>query len=303
MRLRAYLLMTFVVAVWGTTFVVVKAALGDASPALFNLVRMCFAFAILAITYHGSLRGLGKRELFLGAIVGFCLALGYQFQTIGLVRTTPSKSAFITGMVVVLVPFLSALPGLHPPGAHRPRWNAWFGAILAFCGIVLLTTTAANGYLLPEHDSIHLGDLLTFGCAVGFALHCIALGRISPQIGFRPLAVLQVGFSALFMAASLPFIEQPHFHTTPRLLIALAISAVFATALAFSVQSWAQAILPPTHTALLLTLEPIFALITSYLLVGERFGGRQFTGALLILAGISLTELIAQPHLPTAHEA
>jgi drug/metabolite transporter (DMT)-like permease len=148
-----------------------------------------------------------------------------------------------------------------------------------------------------------VGDVLTFGCAIGFALHCIALSHVSPRIGYRPLAVMQVGFCALFMALSLPLIEHPHIQWTPRLLIALGIAAVLATAAAFSIQTWAQSVLPPTHTALIMTMEPVFAWITSFLLMGERLGARPASGALLILAGIAITELVPQAHVPTAHEA
>ena len=90
---------------------------------------------------------------------------------------------------------------------------------------------------------------------------------------------------------------------TPGLLAALAIAAVLATAAAFSIQSWAQSVLPSTHTALILTLEPVFAWITSFLVMGERLGVRPACGAVLILVGIALTELVPQPHVPTAHEA
>ncbi len=314
MKLRAYLLMLFVVAVWGSTFVLIKGALADATPAAFNLVRMTLAFAVLAAAYHRSWHGIRGWQIASGALVGLCLAVGYQFQTTGLARTTPSKSAFITGLVVVLVPLFSSIPGLHPPGARRPRWNAFAGAALAFAGIILLTAPAGAAHgpssalgsaasLLPDLSFINTGDLLTLGCAIGFAFHCIALSHISPRIGFRQLALLQVGFCAVFMALSLPFIEHPQIAWTPRLAIALAIAAVLATAAAFSIQSWAQSVLPPTHTALLLTLEPVFAWITSFALMGERLGLRPASGALLILAGIALTELAPQPHVPTAHEA
>jgi drug/metabolite transporter (DMT)-like permease len=311
MKLRAYLLMTFVVAVWGSTFVVIKGALADSTPAAFNLARMSLAFLILAVAYHRSWRGIRRRQLAAGALVGLCLAAGYQFQTIGLVRTTPSKSAFITGLVVVLVPLLSSIPGLRPPGARPPRWNAFLGAALAFTGILLLTAppaAAAPGAFsassfLPDLSSMNGGDVLTFGCAIAFAFHCIALGHASPRIQFQPLALLQVGFCAVFMALSLPLIERPHIEWTPRLILALAIAAVLATAAAFSIQSWAQSILPTTHTALILTLEPVFAWITSFVFTGERLGLVPACGALLILSGIALTELVPQPHVPTAHEA
>jgi drug/metabolite transporter (DMT)-like permease len=307
--------MLFVVAVWGSTFVLVKGALVDASPAAFNLARMTLAFLVLAVAYHRYLRDIRRSQLIAGATVGLCLAVGYQFQTTGLARTTPSKSAFITGLVVVLVPLFSSIPGLRPPGARTPRWNAFLGAALAFVGILLLTAPAlphadaqpsalgAIASLMPDLSSINLGDELTLGCAIGFAFHCIALSHVSPRIAFQPLALLQVGFCATFMALSLPLIEHPHIVWTPRLAIALSIAAVLATAAAFSIQSWAQSVLPPTHTALLLTMEPVFAWITSFLITGERLGVRPACGALLILAGIALTELVPQPHVPTAHEA
>ncbi|MFP5235494.1 MAG: DMT family transporter [Acidobacteriota bacterium] len=302
MKLRAYLLMLFVVAVWGSTFVLIKDALHDATPAAFNLVRMTLAFAVLAVAYHRAWRGLRIWHITSGALVGLCLAAGYQFQTIGLARTTPSKSAFITGLVVVLVPLLSSLPGLRPPGARSPRWNTFTGAALGFIGIVLLTAPPSGASLLPDFSSINIGDLLTLGCAVGFAFHCLVLSHVSPKIGFQPLALLQVGWCAVFMAVSLPFLEHPHMTWSPRLILALAIAAVLATAAAFSIQTWAQSILPPTHTALILTLEPVFAWITSYVALGERLGLRATAGALLILTGIALAELVPQPHMATAHE-
>ena len=307
MKLRAYLLMLFTVAVWGTTFVLIKDALSDATPLAFNLVRMALAFLVLSVAYRRHWREVSRGQLIAGAVVGFFLAMGYQFQTAGLVKTTPSKSAFITGLVVVLVPLFSIVPKLRPPGAKPPRWNAFLGALLAFTGILLLTIPATSAGLMPDFTSVNIGDLLTFGCAIGFAFHCLALGHASPRIRFQPLALLQVGFCALFMGLSMPLAslwgEHPHMHLTLRLCIALAVAAVLATAAAFSIQSWAQSILPATHTALMMTLEPVFAWITSFLVMGERLGLRPASGAILILAGIALTELVPQPHMPTAHEA
>ena len=308
MKVRAYTLMVLVVAVWGSTFVLIKGALAHATPAAFNLIRMTLAFAVMAVGYHRYWRGIRRWQVLSGALDGICLATGYQFQTLGLARTTPSKSAFITGLMVVLVPLLSAIPRLRPPGGHAPRWNAFAGVVLAFAGIILLTAPAgasASGLagFLPDLGSINAGDVLTFGCAVAFAFHCIALGHTSPRIGFQTLALLQVGFCALFMAVSLPFIERPRVDWTPGLMGALAIAAVLATAAAFSIQSWAQSVLPSTHTALILTLEPVFAWITSFLVTGERLGLIPACGAVLILAGIAITELVPQPHVPSPHEA
>jgi drug/metabolite transporter (DMT)-like permease len=302
--LRAHILLIAVVAIWGSTFVVVKSALTDVSPLLFNFLRMTLAFLCLALFYRRHFGRMNRRSLLAGAIVGFCLAMGYQFQTAGLRLTTPSKSAFVTGMIVVLVPMLSAIPALRVRGSRIPRWNAWLGALIAFAGLVLLTTPPGSAF---DFRSIGLGDLLTLACALGFSLHVLALARLSPRVPFEQLAILQVGFCAAFMAISLPLLEHPWmrpslFHPSARVLVALLVTAVLATAAAFTIQSWAQKYLPATHTALILALEPVFAWLTSFLFYGERLGRRGASGALLILAGIALTELLPMPIQPSSHE-
>lgn len=297
--LRAHLLLISVVFVWGATFVLIKDALQDISPLLFNFIRMTLAFACLALVYRSHWKHLTLRALASGAIVGFCLAMGYQFQTAGLRLTTPSKSAFITGLMVVLVPLLSALPFLRPKGVHAPRWNAYIGTLLAFAGIVLLTTPAHAGF---DFSSINAGDWLTLGCALGFALHVLALAHTTPHVPYTQLALLQIGFCAIFMAISGPLFEHPYVHWTPRVVIALLIAALLATATAFTVQTWAQQFLPATHTALILALEPVFAWLTSFVVLGERLSLRASAGALLILAGIGFTEFLPGRMQPTAHE-
>lgn len=297
--LRAHVLLIGVVAIWGATFVVVKGALADVSPLLFNLLRMILAFLCLAVFYRGHFGRMNRRSLLAGAAVGFCLAMGYQLQTAGLRLTTPSKSAFITGMVVVLVPLLCAIPWIRPAASRAPRWNAWVGALIAFSGIILLTIPAGAGL---DFRSIGIGDLLTFGCALGFSLHVLALAHLSPRFPFEQLAILQIGFCAVFMAASMPLLEHPWIQWSPRVVVALLVTAILATATAFTVQSWAQKLLPATHTALILALEPVFAWFTSFLFFGEHLGRRSASGALLILAGIALTEFFPMPVQPTSHE-
>ncbi|TCK73580.1 drug/metabolite transporter (DMT)-like permease [Acidipila rosea] len=297
--LRAHVLLLAVVVVWGSTFVLVKGALTDVSPLLFNLLRMTIAFVALAIFYRSHWRRMTRRAVISGAVVGACLAMGYQFQTAGLRMTTPSKSAFLTGLVVVLVPLLSAVPGLRPHGAHPPRWNAYLGALLAFDGIVLLTTPAGATF---DFRAMNRGDLLTLGCALGFALHVIALAHTSPRMDYEQLALLQIGFCTVYMAVSLHIFEHPYIHWTGRLLIALGIAALLATAAAFTIQSWAQQFLPATHTALILALEPVFAWLTSFAVMGERLNLRSSSGAIFILGGIALTEILPARIQPTAHE-
>lgn len=338
-NLLAHLLLLGVVLVWGATFPLVKAALADTTPLLFNLLRMTLAFAVLAAVNRSSLRQITPADLKLGATAGLFLGLGYQLQTSGLMHTSASRAAFITGLVVVLVPLLSAVPGvlhnhpqptqprttppvsastdklfadpsLHPrhsasvsppspalqpnsaPGtgsALRPTLDTYTGALLAFSGLVLLTTPPGLG--LDLFAGIGLGEWLCMGCALAFAAHLLTLARAAPLVPARRLGTLQIGFAAILMLLTLPLQGRPHFHSTAVVWLALTVTAVLATAAAFTIQSWAQQHLPPAHTALILTLEPVFAWLTSLLFLGEHLGRRSLLGAGLILAGILLAEL------------
>ena len=287
------------VAVWGVTFVLVKDALNDASPLLFNLLRMTLASIALVIINHRHLRNITRPSLVSGLTVGIFLAAGYQFQTAGLARTTAAKSAFITGLVVVFVPLFTIVPILRPANAHAPRWTTAIGALLAFSGLLFLTTPTGTTWQ-NLFSSIGLGDLLTLICAIAFAGHLLSLAHTSNKVPTAQLATLQIGTAAVIMAITLPLGGRPHLTITLRLLIALGITSLVATAAAFTIQSWAQQHLPPTHTALLLTLEPVFAALTSVLFLHEHLGQRALIGAALILTGIAVTELTAtSSELPT----
>lgn len=298
----AHLLLTAVVLVWGATFVLVKAALADVSPLLFNLLRMALAFAALLLVYGRALRGLSRRAWGTGALAGVLLAGGYQLQTAGLRLTTPSKSAFLTGMVVVFVPFFSLTRRLRAPGAARPGFGAFLGATLGFAGLALLAVPPGEPWAL---GSVNPGDLLTVGCALFFTLHLLTLAHGSQTIPFQALATLQIGVAALVMAVTLPIFEpHPVFHATGRWVVAWVVTALLATAAAFSIQSWAQRYLPASHTALIFTLEPVFAAATSFLVLGERLHGRALGGAGLVLVALLVAELFPSGGVqPSAHEA
>jgi drug/metabolite transporter (DMT)-like permease len=288
----AHILLLAVVIVWGSTFVLVKDALQDASPLLFNLLRMVLAFIALAVINRRQLRHITRRSLISGLIVGFLLAAGYQLQTAGLALTTAAKSGFITGLVVVFVPIFTIIPALRSANTPAPSWTTAIGVLLAFSGLLLLTTPAGTSWR-TLFTSIGLGDMLTLACAIAFAAHLISLSHTSSQVPTGQLATLQIGAAAMFMAFTLPLGGRPHLAITPRLLIALAITSLLATAVAFTIQSWAQKHIPATHAAILLTLEPVFAGLTSFLVLHERLGTRSLCGAALILAGIASIELLA----------
>ncbi len=305
----AHLLMFAVVMLWGATFVLVKDALAHIAPQWFNALRMMLAFACLAALYRSQWRQLTRRAWRIGAIAGACIATGYFFQTQGLLYTTPTNSAFITALVVVLVPFLASLPVLRPPGTNTPGWSAWMGAMLAFLGVALLTTPAHTPW---AHLLSHLnrGDLLTFGCALGFALHVITLahGTAMPgqetgtptrgivRVRFEQIALLQIGFAMVFLTLGACVLEPPAAFAVPHwnslVILALLVTGILATAVAFSVQTWAQQVIPATNIAVILTLEPVFAWLTAFLVLHEKLELRRTLGACLVLAGILMTELL-----------
>jgi drug/metabolite transporter (DMT)-like permease len=282
----AHGLLIAVTFVWGATFPLVKAALGDVSPLLFNLLRMMLAFAVLAAFNAAALREPTRKEVGFGAVAGFFLALGYQFQTAGLARTTASKSAFITGMVVVFVPLLSALPGVRGAGVQAPGAATFAGVGLAFAGLLFLTTRPGAALL----SGFGVGEAMTLLCAVAFAAHLLTLGRAAEHVKAGRLATLQIGFAALTMLLTLPLESHLRMHWTMRLATALVVTAVLATAAAFTIQSYAQQHMPASHTALIFTLEPVFAWLIAMVFFGERMGLRALLGAAMILAGIVAAE-------------
>jgi len=284
--LKAHILLVLTTLVWGTTFVLIKYALADVSPLLLNAIRMVLAALAMVAVYHRELARFTRGSLKAGLLVGLFLFLGYEFQTTGLVYTTPSKSAFLTGVSVVLVPVFLAL------GFRRPE-NRWIflGVGSAFVGLYLLTVPASEAGALLHLEGVNRGDLLTLGCAVCFAFHIIFMGRAMQRHAFAQVAIMQMAVAALLMTATAPALEQTFVRWSPAVIWAILITGLLGSAAAFTVQAWAQQFLPPTHTALIFALEPVFAWVTSFLVLGERLGWRGGIGALLILAGILVSEL------------
>jgi len=262
--------------IWGSTFVLVQSALKDISPVLFLAIRFTIAALALVLLFRGRARYRPTRG---GLIAGGCLFAGYLFQTVGLQFTTASKSAFITGLAIPLVPLLTSLVYLT-----RPRIFEMAGVLFATAGMGLMTL---------QGDSLRIGrgDLLTFFCAVAFAAHIITLGHYSGRISFESLSFMQVAAAGVLSLSSFWWVEKPVMHLTPVVWIALATTGLLATALAFTVQAWAQQHTTPTRTALIYSLEPVVAWFTSFWVMGELLSSRAALGAALILTGILLVEL------------
>jgi drug/metabolite transporter (DMT)-like permease len=282
---KAHILLVLVTLVWGATFVQIKDALQDVSPLLFNAVRITFASAALALLFHRELRRMSRSAFYAGVLVGIPLWLGFSFQTTGLRLTTPSKSAFLTGFSVILVPVFLAL-------FWRKKVNAWIitGVLIAFVGLYLMTVPAGNGTGL-NLETINRGDLLTVCCAIMFAFQIILMGRAMRHHRFAGVATVEAITCAILMMATVPVVEHAHVVWSSRVIWAILVTGLLGTGAAFTIQAWAQQFTPPTHTALIFLLEPVFAWITSYVLLHERLGMRAGVGALLILGGIAVSEL------------
>lgn len=294
-RLKADIALAMCALVWGATFVLVKNALVDASVFAFLAARFVIATALVGIIFRGSLAQTTRAEIRAGLWIGVFMFGGYAFQTLGLVGTTPSKAAFITGSSVVLVPIFHGIFW-----RSRIRIWVWMGALAALAGLYLLTVPRAG------LTDLNRGDLLVGGCAVVFALHILFVGHFSPKHSVGALSFHQIAMTAGLSLVAVPLMSATHleatrFRPSPELLLALFITAVFATAFAFSIQIWAQQHTTPSHVAILFSLEPVFAGVTSYLVLGERLSGRALGGAVLILAGIVLAE-VAGP-APVAAES
>jgi drug/metabolite transporter (DMT)-like permease len=285
-RVLADLALAFASLIWGATFVLVKDALADMSVFAFIAVRFALAAAVMAVIFWRYIRGMNGRTLWSGVQIGVFMFGGYIFQTTGLQYTTPAKAAFITGMCVVLVPLLLAIFT-----KRRITGWVWAGVASAVIGLYFLTVP-------PEGlGALNRGDPIVFVCAVMFALHIIFIGRYVGAHSVGALAFLQVATTAVLATVFLPILaaggwEQPRLLWSREVVLAILITAIGSTVIGFSFQTWAQQHTSPSHTAIIISLEPVFAALTSWLLAREHFGARTLAGAALILAGILIAELL-----------
>jgi len=265
-----------VTAIWGVTFVQIKDALELYPLFAFLAVRFAIAVATLAPFAASRVRTLGRDGVVAGASLGALLAVGYGLQTAGLERTTVSAAGFVTGMYVVLTPIFGLL-------LFRTRVDVavWAGVGLAVAGLAMLSGV--------ESGSV-AGDLLVLAGAASYAVQIVLMERYAPR--YDPLAFTICEMAAAFVgfgvvASALGQVELPHGWTVWG---ALLVTGIFASALGYLVQAWAQRRTTATRTALLFALEPVFAGIFGYALAGDRLGALGWAGCAVILAGIVVAE-------------
>ncbi len=280
MRFKADLSLIGVTAIWGCTFLLVQNALKDVSPILFLGMRFAVASCALGLLYR---RKMMRAAILPGIAAGLFLFAGYAFQTVGLKYTTASKSAFLTSLSVPLVPLAGSL-------VYRlvPKPFELLGVAAASAGMILLTAPTSFA-------GVGKGDWLSVLCAVAFAGQVVAVSHAAGKGNFETLAFVQMLTASVLSFASFGLLETPLLKWTPGVVGAIFLTGLLASALAFSVQAWAQQFTSVTRAAIIYSLEPVFAWITSWWLMGERLGLKGSAGAVLILAGILAVELKRRP--------
>jgi drug/metabolite transporter (DMT)-like permease len=265
-----------VTAIWGSTFVMMKDAIERQPVMDFLFTRFTIAAIFMIAIRPRAVMGLTRAQVGQGVILGLALGFGYIVQTFGLERTSAAVNGFITGMFVVFTPIIGAL-------IFRKRIGSmtWLAVLVATAGLALISL---RGWAIGS------GEMLTLMCALLFAVHIVGLGAWSRVESAYGLATVQVATVALLCG----LISVPTGFASPPdrgVWAAALFTAIFATAIAFIVQTWSQSLMPPTRAAIIMTMEPVFAGIFAIWIGGELLSARTLAGGALVVAAMYLVEL------------
>lgn len=276
-HIKADIWLLAVTFIWGITFVVVKDALVHIGPYYFLAIRFALAFFFLWALYYKQLAKISLKEVRAGILIGLFLFGGYAFQTVGLKYTGAANAGFITGLSVILVPLYITFYYKRLPSAQLTA-----GSLSAVTGLALLSLS---------NSTFNYGDMLVFFCAVCFAGHIIMVGKYSSNLDPIMLTAIQIGTVSVICLMAGVFLETMPPAIPGTVWWALLITAIPATSLAFLIQNRVQKHTSTTHTAIIFTMEPVFAGLGAFFLAGEILSNRQIAGCLLILAGMIISEL------------
>ncbi len=283
-RYRAEAALIGAALLYGVTFPLVHDALDDITPFAYLVGRFGIATLLLAPVTIPALRTRGpERKLLLraGLTAGLILFGGYATQTIGLQYTSPSTSAFLTGLYVIITPVIEATIS-----RRLPRRPVVAGIVLATLGLYLLTGA-----------DVHLGkgEVFTLVCAVLFAWHIVYIGAYTHVLRPLQFSALQIGAVAMLSIA--PAAQQGVGSLSTLAVFAVVFTGIACSAVALPLQLWGQQRIPATRAALILLAEPVFAGIAGYV-NGERLGAARLAGAAAILAGICVSEFWPRRPVP-----
>lgn len=266
--------------IWGSAFAIVKNTLDSFPPAAIIAMRYGIATVLTGIAFRRHLRGLTGADVARGALVGLLLCAAYIVQTIGLAYTTAGKNAFLTTVYVMLVPFFGLV--FFRQKLRRANFVA---AGMMLLGIGLLSLDGESG-------GLNRGDLLTLVCGALFAGHIVAVEQCQRKMNAYALIVLQFGFSAVFaLAYTLLFERGVTLEFNAGSVGGLLYLAIFSTTIAMSLQNIGQSMAPASHASILLSLESVFGVLFSCLLLGERVTPKMLAGFVVIFAALMVSEL------------
>ena len=276
--------------VWGITFEMVQEALRDAPPLIFAALRFGIGclFGILYYVFilKKKISDITPLELKGGLICGVVLCFGYAFQSFGLwentlyTESTPSNSAFITSISVILVPAFLILLNIQ-----KVSYKIWFIIALAVLGLFIL---------LNPNKGINGGDIITFGCAICFAVHII-LQDIYLRKGAELLKffIIQVLFVSLFSFVCSALIQENSIIFSNEVVVALLVTGILATFIALILMLWSQTILSAAETGILLSLEPLFAALYSVFFMHRSLGLNIWIGGFIIIIAVMSSSFIS----------
>ncbi|MBC2721323.1 DMT family transporter [Desulfosporosinus sp.] len=273
----ADLSLLLVAFVWGSTFVIVKWAIEDLPPFPFLAIRFAIAFVSLLPFLWFQRAHINLGTLLSGVVAGVFLFSGYAWQTVGLQYTTASNAGFITGLSIVFVPALVAITTRKLPSP-----SLILGILCALVGLALLS--------LGDSLQLNNGDLMILFCAISFALHIFLVGRYAPQTNATVLASIQILTVSVLSGFFSLILPQPVLVFSSTAWFGLLVTAILATSMAFFVQTKMQQFTSSTHTALIFSMEPVFAAISAFFLAGELLTPKGYLGAGLVLTGMLVAE-------------
>jgi drug/metabolite transporter (DMT)-like permease len=277
-KTRAELSLLAMTSIWGGTFPIVKIAMEHVSPILLIAIRFCIATVFLLLFFRRNIFPLPAGAITKGSILSLFLFIGFVAQNIGLTITTASKSAFITGLMVLFVPLLQVIVE-----RRAPRFGNVLGVLIVVFGLYLLTS--------PEGSSLNAGDALTLVCAVLFAVYIVYLDVIAHDMTALQLLFVQMISTAVFAVATTAAFEETYFTLNVHSVGSLLYLTFLATLLTTYVQTRYQKDTTPTRAVVIFSIEPVIASFLSFLILGEILGPLGILGGALIIAGVLLSEL------------
>jgi drug/metabolite transporter (DMT)-like permease len=277
-RTRAESVLLSLTIIWGSTFVLTKFILENASPFVYVAIRFFAASVLFAALFFRRLRTISKDGVAKGLILGMLLFLGFMLQTIGMKFTTASKSAFITGLMVVFTPIFQLIIE-----RKAPKIGNIIGVVLVAFGLYWLTS--------PKGSEFNIGDTLTLICAVLFSIYTVYLGVYGKDHDPAHLTFIQFASTAILAAIAIPFLETAHLNLTTNFLLNLAYLTVMPTVVALYMMTKYQNYTTPTRSAIIYSMEPPIAAIFAFFIIGEQIGMIGIVGGILILSGLIISEL------------